>query len=172
MFSFSYGCTVLLTFFFVVARGYNKWMGEAAKGGTVEKITSQLEVLSDQVSRKDKADFAENLATKSTLLYQRGKRYAFEKKFYHAVVDFDRSFDIVEDSVGEEEEDHDEIKNMVCAAMKKEDYARILEWAGMCRHLRYDLKGASECYERCSELEPDNVSGSIFCCNALYAFYL
>jgi len=26
----------------------------------------------------------------------------------------------------------------------------------MCRHLRYELKGALECYERCSELEPDN----------------
>ena len=137
-------------------------MGEAAKSGTVEKITSQLELISDHVPRKDAADFAQNLAKKSALLLQRGKRYAFEKKFHHAVTDFDRCFDMIEDYAGENEEDHKEIKNMICAAMKREDYARVLEWAGMCRHLRYDLKGAAECYERCSELEPDNVSETIF----------
>ena len=36
--------------------------------------------------------------------------------------------------------------------------ARILEWVGMCRHLRYDLAGAIMCYEECSDLEPENVS--------------
>ena len=36
--------------------------------------------------------------------------------------------------------------------------ARILEWVGMCRHLRYDLAGAIKCYEECSDLEPENVS--------------
>jgi hypothetical protein len=29
--------------------------------------------------------------------------------------------------------------------------ARIVEWVGMCRHLRYDLAGAIKCYEECSE---------------------
>jgi len=47
-------------------------------------------------------------------------------------------------------------------AMGSEEYARLLEWVGMCRHLRYDLKGSLECYERCCELEPENVS-SIVC---------
>ncbi|KAL3784526.1 hypothetical protein HJC23_012161 [Cyclotella cryptica] len=136
--------------------GYNKWMGEAARGGTVEKFTSQLEDLLDHVPRKNAVAYVDNVAVRSTLLYQRGKRYAFEKEFEKAVKDFDAAYDLVRDVQGVGEPDHEEIKKGITEAMDKEDYARLLEWAGMCRHLRYDLKGASECYERCSELEPDN----------------
>ncbi|KAL7517931.1 hypothetical protein ACHAWX_002804 [Stephanocyclus meneghinianus] len=136
--------------------GFNKWMGEAARGGTVEKFTAQLEDLLEHVPRKNAVAFVDNVAVRSTLLYQRGKRYAFEKEFKKAVKDFDEAFDLVEDVRGVGEPDHDEIKKGISDAMEKEDYARLLEWAGMCRHLRYDLKGAMVCYERCSELEPDN----------------
>ena len=136
--------------------GYNKWMGEAAKGGTVGKFTSQLEDLLDHVPRKNMVAFADNVATKATLLYNRGRRYAFEKDFAKAVQDFDDAFSLIEDSDGSGEDDHEAVKKEIMNAMDNDDYARLLEWAGMCKHLRYDLKGALECYERCSELEPEN----------------
>ena len=136
--------------------GYNKWMGQAAKGGTTAKFTSQLEDLLDHVPRKSSVAFADNAATKVTLLLHRGTRYAFEKDFVKAVKDFDDAFALVEDKDGSDDENHEEVKKEIVNAMEKDDYARLLEWAGMCRHLRYELKGALECYERCSELEPEN----------------
>ncbi|KAL9188442.1 hypothetical protein ACHAXT_006820 [Thalassiosira profunda] len=136
--------------------GYNKWMGEAAKGGTAAKFTSQIEDLLDHVPRKSLVAFADNVATKATLLLNRGRRYAFEKQFEQAVKDFDDAFALAEDAAGSTEGDHEEVKTQIVAAMEKDDYARLLEWSGMCRHLRYELKGALACYERCSELEPEN----------------
>jgi len=136
--------------------GYNKWMGDAAKGGTASKFTSQLEDLLEGVPRKSTVAFADNLATKATLLLNRGRRYAFEKNFVKAVKDFDEAYALVEDRDGSAESDHDEIKEAVMTAMGNDDYCRLLEWCGMCKHLRFDLKGALECYERCSELEPEN----------------
>lgn len=35
-------------------------------------------------------------------------------------------------------------------------HARLLEWGGMARHLRYDLAGALACYEKASDLDPTN----------------
>mmetsp|Transcript_27597 Transcript_27597/g.58318 ORF Transcript_27597/g.58318 Transcript_27597/m.58318 type:complete len:679 (+) Transcript_27597:158-2194(+) len=136
--------------------GYNKWMGQAAKGGTLAKFTSQLEDLLDHVPRKSTVAYADNAATKASLLLHRGVRYAFEKDFVKAVKDFDDAYAMVEDTSGSDEADHEEMKKAIVGAMEKDDYARLLEWAGMCRHLRYELKGALECYERCSELEPEN----------------
>lgn len=136
--------------------GYNKWMGEAAKGGTVGKFTSQMEDLLDHIPRKNLTAFADNVATKVTLLLHRGRRYAFESDFVKAVQDFDEAFALAEDKEGSGDENHEEVKKEIVQAMEKDDYARLLEWAGMCKHLRYDLKAALECYERCSELEPEN----------------
>lgn len=136
--------------------GYNKWMGDAAKGGTVSKFTSQLDDLLEGVPRKSMIAFADNVATKATLLLNRGRRYAFEKDFVRAVKDFDEAFALVEDKDGSDESDHDEVKKQIVTAMGNDDYCRLLEWCGMCKHLRFDLKGALECYERCSELEPEN----------------
>jgi hypothetical protein len=42
--------------------------------------------------------------------------------------------------------------------MVDDEYARLLEWIGMTRHWKYDLDGAREAYEKCSQLEPTNVS--------------
>lgn len=136
--------------------GYNKWMGEAAKGGTVGKFSSQLEDLLEHVPRKRLVAFADNSATKATLLLHRGSRYAFERDYVKAVQDFDDAFALLEDKDGKDDATHEEVKKEVVNAMEKVDYARLLEWAGMCKHLRYELKGALECYERCSELEPEN----------------
>ena len=35
-------------------------------------------------------------------------------------------------------------------------HARLLEWCGMARHLRYDLDGALDMYEKASDLDPTN----------------
>jgi import receptor subunit TOM70 len=136
--------------------GYNKWMGEAAKGGTVAKFSSQLDDLLEGVPRKSTVAFADNIATKAILLLNRGRRYAFEKDFVRAVKDFDNAFALVEDKNGSAESDHDDVKKQVMTAMGNDNYFRLLEWCGMSKHLRFDLKGALECYERCSELEPEN----------------
>eukprot|EP00573_Skeletonema_grethae_P000034 CAMPEP_0201687564 /NCGR_PEP_ID=MMETSP0578-20130828/1568_1 /ASSEMBLY_ACC=CAM_ASM_000663 /TAXON_ID=267565 /ORGANISM="Skeletonema grethea, Strain CCMP 1804" /LENGTH=673 /DNA_ID=CAMNT_0048171727 /DNA_START=53 /DNA_END=2074 /DNA_ORIENTATION=- len=136
--------------------GYNKWMSDAARGGTVAKFTSQLEDLLEGVPRKSMVAFSDNLATKASLLLNRGRRYAYEKDFVKAVKDFDEAYALVEDKDGSDESDHDEVKKAIVTAMGNVDYCRLLEWCGMCKHLRFDLKGALECYERCSELEPEN----------------
>jgi len=136
--------------------GFNKWMSDAAKGGTVGKFTSQLEDLLEGVPRKSMEAFADNMATKATLLLNRGRRYAFEKDFGKAVKDFDEAYALVEDKGGSDESDHDEVMKAIVTAMGNDDYCRLLEWCGMCKHLRFDLKGALQCYERCSELEPEN----------------
>mmetsp|Transcript_5379 Transcript_5379/g.11831 ORF Transcript_5379/g.11831 Transcript_5379/m.11831 type:complete len:682 (+) Transcript_5379:168-2213(+) len=136
--------------------GYNKWMGQAAKGGKIDNFTIELEALLDDIPRKNLEAFADNVATKATLLLQRGRRHGFDKDFVKAVKDFDHAFALVEDKAGIDDDDHEDVKKAIVKAMETDDYARLLEWAGMCRHLRYELKGALECYERCSELEPDN----------------
>ena len=35
-------------------------------------------------------------------------------------------------------------------------YLDLMEWLGICKHLRYDLEGASKCYQVCLETEPEN----------------
>jgi import receptor subunit TOM70 len=149
----TYTITQLLSSF----SGYNKWMGEAAKGGVVSKFTSQLDELDkDVVPRKSLVAFADHVATKATLLLHRGRRLAFEKNFIKAVADFENAFALIEDVSGKDESDHEEAKAEIIKAMEKDNYARLLEWSGMCNHLRHELKGALVCYERCSALEPDN----------------
>ena len=145
--------------------GYNKWMGDAAKGGTVSKFTSQLDDLLDHIPRKSVEAYADNVAVKATLLSHRGRRHAFEKNFEKAVSDFDEAFGLVEDIDGKGEEDHKQVKELIVNAMGKEEYARLLEWVGMSRHLRYDLEGALVCYERCCGLEPENVSHIFVLCS-------
>ena len=48
--------------------------------------------------------------------------------------------------------------NKVKNALYDDTYPRVLEWVGICRHLRYDLDGALKCYETCANMEPINVS--------------
>ena len=149
----TYTITQLLSSF----SGYNKWMGEAAKGGAVSKFTSTLdELLLDDVPRRSLVAFADHVATKATLFLHRGRRLAFEKNFIKAVADFENAYALIEDVSGKDESDHEEAKAEIIKAMEKDDYARLLEWSGMCSHLRHELKGALVCYERCSALEPDN----------------
>ena len=120
--------------------GYNAWMAKAAKDGSLDSLTSKLE---SAVGQKDKVE----------LLLKRGRRwYAYHRMFDECKNDFEAAYGIFEG------DDNDEIKN----ACESDTYARVLEWVGMCRHLRYDLDGALKCYETCSTLEPINVSFSCF----------
>ena len=138
--------------------GYNKWMGKAARGGTTNKLTGQLEEALDHVPRDKVTAHADAVAARTTLLLRRGLRHAFEKDFPAAVGDFEAAFALAEDAAGAAAAaaDHEEVRGAIVAAMDGDDYARLLEWAGMSRHLRYELEGALACYERCSALEPDN----------------
>ena len=148
----TYTVSQLLTSF----SGYHRWMGEAAGGGTTSKFTSQIDDLLDNVPRRNMVAYADNAAMKAALLLRRGRRYAYEKDYARAVKDFEDAYAIAEDEGGSGEADHVEAKSMIAKAMEGDDYARLLEWSGTCKHLRYDLGGASACYERCSSIEPGN----------------
>jgi tetratricopeptide (TPR) repeat protein len=128
--------------------GYHRWMGEAAKSGTVDSFTVQLQQLKP-IDTEDEANFIERICTKSSLLYQRGRRYAFEKQYERAVSDFDKALELIT---------REEMREKIANFMDTKEYVRIYEWGGMCRHLRYDLKGAEQCYDKCLEIEPNNVS--------------
>lgn len=112
--------------------GYNAWMAKAARDGTLEKLTKELTAASNDVE-------------KVSLLLKRGRRYAYHRDFDKCKDDFEAAYSICERG-------GDEFKTM----LEGDIYARILEWTGMCRHLRYDLEGAIKCYDACSNLEPLN----------------
>ena len=114
--------------------GYNAWMSQAAKDGSLDSLTVNL-------------DAAENEVQKVEILLKRGRRYAYHRKFSECKDDFEAAYSILE-------EGGDNVRHNLQDGAE----ARILEWVGMCRHLRYDLDGAIKCYEKCSDLEPDNVS--------------
>lgn len=114
-------------------QGFNSWMSKAAKDGTVDKISNQLNEASTD-------------AEKATLLMKRGRRHAFEQQYHEASKDFEAGFLLVDKKPDTQE------------AMVEDSYARLMEWVGMTKHWKYDLDGATKCYEIVSELEPTNAS--------------
>lgn len=114
--------------------GYNSWMAQAAKDGGLDALTAKLNSASTEVEKVE-------------ILLKRGRRYAYHRKFDDCKNDFETAHGIL-DKGG------DEMKDL----LEGDTYARVLEWTGMCRHLRYDLEGAIKCYEACSDAEPTNVS--------------
>lgn len=112
--------------------GYNSWMAQAARDGGLNVLT-------------DKFNAASNDTEKIEALLKRGRRYAYHKKFEKCKEDFENAFEMLEKG-------GDTLKT----SLESDTLARVLEWAGVCRHLRYDLDGALKCYEACSEVEPDN----------------
>lgn len=111
--------------------GYNKWMAQAAKDGGVDALTAQLDATS-----KDE-DVVE-------ILLKRGRRYAYDRKFDDCKNDFETAYGMLAKDA--------DLKDL----LNGDVYARVLEWTGMCRHLRYDLEGALKCYEECSDVDPTN----------------
>jgi import receptor subunit TOM70 len=112
--------------------GYNSWMAAAAKDGNLEKLTKEI-------------DNAANDSEKVSALMKRGRRYAYHRQFDNCKEDFETANSICEKG-GDD----------FVAMLEDDVYARVLEWTGMCRHLRYDLEGAIKCYEACSNIEPMN----------------
>ena len=117
--------------------GYNSWMAQAAKDGGLDTLTSKLDAAATDVEKVE------------TLL-KRGRRYAYHKKFEDCKNDFETAYKMLEKN--------DDLKDL----LEDDTYARVLEWTGMCRHLRYDLEGAIKCYEACSDADPTNVSVDTF----------
>lgn len=114
--------------------GYNSWMAKAAKDGSLDALTATLEKTQDD-------------AKKVEVLLKRGRRYAFHRKFELCKNDFEMAYALVEKG-------GNDLKEL----MDTDIYARVLEWTGTCRHLRYDLDGAIKCYESCSDADPTNAA--------------
>ena len=116
--------------------GYNAWMAAAAREGTIDVLTTKLESCSidDDTARIDG-------------LFKRGRRFAYQRNFDSCVKDFDTAYDILEKG-------GDSLSTLLSVDVR----ARVLEWVGMSKHLRYELEGANKCYELCSDLDPTNVS--------------
>lgn len=113
---------------------YNAWMALAAKDGSVDKLTNELNNSAAALSAPEKA----------VLLYKRGRRHVYERKYEEATVDFEHAFALAHDNAD------------VISAMKDDSYARLLEWTGMVRHWHYDVVSALECLEKAAAVEPKN----------------
>jgi hypothetical protein len=75
-----------------------------------------------------------------------GRRHIFDGNYASARETILKGYAMVEDN------------EKVQSVMKEDDYARLLEWAGMVKHWAYELDAAIDCYRKCAELEPINVS--------------
>jgi len=115
--------------------GYNTWVSAAAKDEPLDFLSVQIKTLGEFENER-----------KIELLFRRGRKYAYHKKFADCKIDILEALFHLE-----------KLKLTKEVVIKSRIDARIWEWAGMFRHLCHDLKGASRCYESCLELEPDNV---------------
>lgn len=118
--------------------GYNAWMAQAAKNGPVNTLTKQMEEL-----KEDDEDFT---AKKAVLLLKRGIRHAYDNNFDKTTIDIDEAYALMESM----DQSYQETK------ISKQDRISIFEWSGTCRHLRYDLTMADNCYSAAAELDPKN----------------
>jgi len=122
--------------------GYNAWMASAAGEGSLGLLTEKLDGLGDGDDEEEKGMMM--YVEKVELLLRRGRRFAYHRKFEECSKDFEAAHLILEEQ--------EEVKDL----LQGDTYARVLEWVGTCRHLRYDLEGATTCYEACADLEPNN----------------
>jgi len=114
--------------------GYNKWVSAAAKDKSLDLITTKIKALGKN-----------ELEQRIELLFIRGRKYAYLKKFAKCKVDIYKALSLLQEL---------SLTNEVI--LNNHIDARIWEWAGMFKHLCQDLIGASRCYESCLKLEPDN----------------
>lgn len=119
--------------------GYNEWMAKAAKDGMASEMEKKVENLQSQ-SMADAASIADI----ASLWMKIGRRYIFDGKYASAREAILKGYALVENDP------------TIQAVMKDDDYARLLEWAGMVKHWAYELNEAIQCYKKCSELEPIN----------------
>ena len=122
--------------------GYNAWMAKAARAGSVEKLTNDLDALPSTDENSDPT----NIADRASILMKIGRRHVYDASYDQARKTILEAYDMIKASPDAQK------------VMKDDDYPRLLEWVGMVKHWTYDLDGASACYQECSDLEPINVS--------------
>lgn len=84
------------------------------------------------------------IADIASLWLKIGRRHVFDGNYALARESILKGFVLVEDD------------EKIQSVMKDDDYARLLEWAGMVKHWAYELDAAIKCYKKCSEIEPIN----------------
>lgn len=126
--------------------GYNTWMSSAARGKSESACTKELAELDTNATEDAEKQTPEQIVARSKILYERGCRRAYEKRFELAIPDFEESYELVKELMSQPD----------TTTLEFDEYPKLLEWAGMGKHLRYDLDGASNCYEKCSDLDPTN----------------
>lgn len=120
--------------------GYNSWMAKAARDGSMDKLDKELAALPQD------DDSPTATADRASLLLKKGRRHVYQGQYQDARVTLLQAFELVND------------KQDVYNLMKNDDHSRVLEWTGMVKHWTYDLDGATQCYQKCADLEPINVS--------------
>lgn len=115
--------------------GYTEWISAATKDKPLDFLTNKIRAFG-----KNKMD------KEIELLFIRGRRYAYCKKFAKCKIDIYKALSLLQ-----------ELSVTRGVTLNNHVHARIWEWAGMFRHLCHDLIGASRCLKRCLDLEPDNV---------------
>jgi len=119
--------------------GYNAWMAKAASDGSVSELENQVEELQSQAM-----DDSAAIADVASLWMKIGRRHVFDGNYKSAREAILNGYKLVEDD------------EKIQSVMKDDDYARLLEWAGMVKHWAYELNDAIHCYQKCVELEPIN----------------
>jgi len=119
--------------------GYEGWMSKARSDGKVSDMKKQVEELEAK-----QTDDAASIADVASLWMKIGRRHIFDGNYATARKAILKGFALVETD------------DKIQAVMKDDDYARLLEWAGMVKHWAYELKDAITCYQKCAELEPMN----------------
>jgi mitochondrial import receptor subunit TOM70 len=128
--------------------GYNGWMAQAAKDGSIDKLTQDVTSLGSN-SETSSSSSVETIVQHATLLLKRGRRYVYERNYDKAGNDFEEAYKLVEGNK--------EVQDAMINTQTNENYfARLLEWLGMNRHWHYELDSAYQLYQMCADLEPTN----------------
>lgn len=119
--------------------GYNSWMAKASSDGQASKMQKEVEEMQSKLMDDPAA-----IADVASLYTKIGRRHIFDGNYALARESILKGYALVEDDEN------------VQSIMKNDDYARLLEWAGMVKHWAYELDSAVTCYKKCAELEPIN----------------
>lgn len=126
--------------------GYDEWMSKARS----DDKASVMEMRVDQLEMKA-GDNPASLADVASLYLKVGRRHIFDGNYENARKALLKGFALVENNETAQQ------------FMKEDDFARLLEWAGMVKHWAYELKAAIKCYKQCAKLEPLNVRHNKLC---------
>jgi tetratricopeptide (TPR) repeat protein len=121
--------------------GYNAWMAKASSDGAAFEMQEKVEDLQSK-----SMDDAAAIADVASFYMKIGRRHIFDGNYALSRESILKGYALVEDD------------EKIQSVMKDDDYARLLEWTGMVKHWAYELDAAITCYQKCSELEPLNVS--------------